>query len=326
MRSPGRDVPRLTIITPVYNEAENLDAYASAVEETILSRGDLDARILLVDDGSSDDSWAKIVELTRRSVRFSGLRLSRNFGVHIALAAGFDNVGEDADIVAVLACDLQDPPLTVLEFVARWREGADIVWGARRERADSGWRRIASHTLDRILRLYAMPRDSKFRTGSFLLIDRVVLECFLKCREHNRVTFALVAWTGFSQDVVYYDRQARLRGRSGWSLGRMISTAYDVFIGFSPFPARVLTGLGFALFGISILVLIYLVTEWFVKNVQPGWTGIMALITVFFGILFMMVGMIAEYLYRIFIETKARPLYFVASRTHPRREDSTQDA
>src|SRR5690348_4717497 len=127
MRSPGRDVPRLTIITPVYNEAENLDAYASAVEETILSRGDLDARILLVDDGSSDDSWAKIVELTRRSVRFSGLRLSRNFGVHIALAAGFDNVGEDANIVAVLACDLQDPPPTVLEFVARWREGADIV-------------------------------------------------------------------------------------------------------------------------------------------------------------------------------------------------------
>jgi dolichol-phosphate mannosyltransferase len=306
--------PRLTLVTPVYNEEDNLDLYAHEVGAVLFGRDDLDTRVLFVDDGSTDRSWAKITELAARSDRFRGLRLSRNFGLHSALAAGLDNVDDESDIVATLACDLQDPPEAVLEFIEAWRKGAQIAWGTRRSRAEHGMRDFISRTMETVLRRYAMPRNSRFTTGSFLLMDRVVLECFRQFREQSRVTFALVAWTGFDQAVVFYDRRARQRGKSGWTLRRMLDTGYDVFVGFSPLPAKLLTLLGFTIFGLSFVFLIYLVGSYFLHNVLPGWTGLMATMTLFFGILFMMLGVMAEYLHRIFLEVKGRPLYFVTSR------------
>jgi glycosyltransferase involved in cell wall biosynthesis len=307
--------PRLTLVTPVYNEEDNLDLYAQEVGAVLFGRDDLDTRVLFIDDGSTDRSWAKITELAARSDRFRGLRLSRNFGAHPALAAGLDSVDASSDMVATLPCDLQDPPETVLEFVDAWRKGAQIVWGARRSRADHGMREVISRPVETVLRRYAMPRNSRFTTGSFLLMDRIVLDCFRQFREHSRVTFALVAWTGFEQTVVLYDRRPRRHGKSGWTIGRMLDIGYDVFVGFSPLPARLLTWIGFAIFGLSFFFLIYLVTFYFLRSVQPGWTGLMTAMTLFFGILFMMLGVMAEYLHRIFLEAKGRPLYFVASRT-----------
>jgi glycosyltransferase involved in cell wall biosynthesis len=307
---------RLVLITPVFNESLNLEACAEAISNIIFAMPEIDGHVIFVDDGSSDDSWVKIEALAARSSRFSGVRLSRNFGAHLALTAGFDHVDASADIVATLACDLQDPAETVLEFVREWRNGADIVWGSRRERADSGPRRLASHLLNFVLKRFAMPPNSKFRTGSFLLMDRTVFDCFLQYREHSRVTFALVAWTGFDQALVHYDRRPRAHGQTRWSFGQMLNTAYDVFIGFSPLPAKFVAMLGFTVFTASILFFIYLFLNWTINDVEPGWTGIMAMMTVLFGMLFMMVGMLAEYLYRIFVETKRRPLYFVAKRTN----------
>lgn len=307
-------IAKLTIVAPVYNESENLPAFFAALQTVLFAAPDLDVRVILVDDGSTDDSWSLIEAFAAAEQRCSGVRLSRNFGAHIALSAGFDHVARDSDMVSTLAVDLQDPPETVLAFVERWRQGADIVWGSRRQRADRTWRRLASGIVERILRNHAMPRQSKFRTGSFLLMDRVVLDCFLQYREHSRVTFALVAWTGFNQAVVDYDRAPRRAGQSGWSFGRLLSSAYDVFIGFSPMPARLLTMLGVGLFALSVAAIGLILGFWLVRDVQPGWTGLMVTITFFFGILFMMIGVIAEYLYRIFIESKNRPLYFVAQR------------
>ena len=307
--------PRLILVTPVYNEEDNLDLFAREVSAVFFGRDDLDTRVIFVDDGSTDRSWAKITELAARSERFKGVRLSRNFGAHPALAAGLDSVDAASDIVATLACDLQDPPEAVLEFVEAWRKGAQIVWGARRSRAERGMREVISRTMETVLRRYAMPRNSRFTTGSFLLMDRVVLECFRQFREHSRVTFALVAWTGFEQAVVHYDRRSRRFGKSGWTLRRMLDTGYDVFVGFSPLPARLLSWIGFAVFGLSLIFLIYLVASYFLHSVQPGWTGLMTAVTLFFGILFMMLGVMAEYLHRIFLEAKGRPLYFVAAHT-----------
>jgi glycosyltransferase involved in cell wall biosynthesis len=315
MPRTAQQSPRLTIVTPVYNEEDNLESYAREVSATFFSRDDLDARVLFIDDGSTDRSWAKISELAAGSDRFTGLRLSRNFGAHPALAAGLDNVDASSDIVATLACDLQDPPQTVLDFVAAWRRGAQVVWGARRNRAEPGWRGMVSRGMETMLRRYAMPRNSRFTTGSFLLMDRRVLECFRQFREHSRVTFALVAWTGFEQAVVDYDRRARKHGRSGWTLGRMLDTGYDVFVGFSAIPAKILTWTGFATFGFSVVFMIYLVLYYLMHNVAPGWTGLMTATTLFFGIVFIMLGVMAEYLGRIFLEVKGRPLYFVAART-----------
>jgi dolichol-phosphate mannosyltransferase len=306
-----QEQPRLVIVTPVHNEADTLNRYVEEVSRLLIARTDVKTRVLFVDDGSSDGSWQIIENLAAKSDAFIGVRLSRNFGAHIALAAGFDHVPSDSDIVATLACDLQDPPATIIEFIQEWRKGADIVWGKRRTRAEKGLRLKASQLLERLVRRYAMPPKSQFQTGSFLLIDRKVLDALRLFREHSRVTFALVAWTGYDQAIVLYDRQPRLGGRSGWTFGQMISTAYDVLIGFSAMPARALTVFGLVMLMGSIVTVAYLVVTWLVSDVQPGWTGLMTTMTLCFGILFVMMGVSFEYLYRILIETKARPLYFV---------------
>jgi glycosyltransferase involved in cell wall biosynthesis len=305
---------KLVVVTPVYNEESTLNSYVEQVSRVLLSRSDVDICILFVDDGSSDGSWDLIQRATDNG-RFASIRLSRNFGPHVALAAGFDHIPADAHAIATLAVDLQDPPETILEFIDEWRKGADIVWGSRRSRADHGLRRTASRVFEIVLRWYAMPADSKFQTGSFFLIDRAVLDCVRLMREHGRVTFALVAWTGFNQTVVAYDRRQRKAGRSGWTPAQMLSTAYDVLIGFSPLPAKLFTRLGIILLFGSILTLIYLVITWLSRDVQPGWTGLMATMILCFGLLFVMLGISFEYLYRIFIETKGRPLYFVSQRS-----------
>src|SRR4051812_710179 len=296
------ELPKLIVITPVYNEAAILPQYVEAVTKTLLSRPDFDARVLLVDDGSDDESWPFIQQFVASSDRLSAVRLSRNFGAHTALTAGFDHIPPDADAVATLACDLQDPPEVILGFLEEWRAGADIVWGARRTRAESGWRQAASRFLEGTLRRYAMPRNSRFQTGSFLLVDRKVVECFRQFREHARSTFALVAWTGFDQAVVSYDRRPRTAGRSGWTFLQMVNSAYDVFMGFSLVPAKLFAVLGFLMFFGSVAAGIYLVTTWFFQDVQPGWTGLITTMTLCFGILFMMVGFIFEYLSRILVE------------------------
>jgi glycosyltransferase involved in cell wall biosynthesis len=304
--------PLLVVVTPVFNEAALLEIYAAEVKRVLLERSDIEVRVILVDDGSSDDSWKIISRLVKADDRFSAVRLSRNFGAHVALAAGFDHVAIDADLIATLACDLQDPPETILEFVEEWRRGANIVWGARRSRLEGAWRRAASRVLEIGLRRYAMPRHSRFQTGSFFLIERIVLDSVRQFREQARVTFALVAWTGFDQSIVPYDRRMRTGGRSGWTFAQMLNTAYDVFIGFSPVPAKVLTAFGFVMLITSIVAVFYLVFTWLVHDVQVGWTGLMATMTLCFGLLFLMIGISFEYLYRIFVETKNRPLYFVS--------------
>jgi dolichol-phosphate mannosyltransferase len=314
--------PVLVVVTPVYNESAVLPRYVDEVTRVLLSRPDITVRVLLVDDGSSDGSWSVIDETVRRSNQFAAIRLSRNFGPHTALAAGFDHVGQDADVVATLACDLQDPPETILAFVEEWRAGADIVWGRRRVRAEPRWRQVVSRSLETLLMRFAMPAGSKLQTGSFLLMDALVLDCVRRFKEQGRVTYALVAWTGFNQSVVAYDRKPRLGGRSGWSFGQMVNAVYDVFIGFSPVPAKLLTAFGFTMLLGSLVTVVYLLTTWLVRDVQPGWTGLMATMTLCFGFLFVMLGVSFEYLYRIFIETKDRPLYFIAHRSgdaRPRR-------
>lgn len=305
-------ISRITVVTPVYNEEDSLPLYLETVRSVLLSRTDVEFDVLLVDDGSTDRSWEIIQHICSADPRFRGLRLSRNFGAHIALCAAFDAVRTDA--VAILACDLQDPPETILEFVDRWKAGADIVWGHRRERQDLLWRRLVSGLFGTAMRRYAMPRGSRFTTGSFLLADRKVVEAVQRMREHSRITFALVAWTGFRQEIVHYDRSRRRTGKSGWTFSRMVLTMYDAFVGFSVLPIRLTTALGMAVSLLNVPLAIYLLTRWWLGHPLPGYTSVMLVLTVFFGIQFLLMGLIGEYLYRIYLESMRRPLYFVAER------------
>lgn len=310
-----RDRPVVTIVTPVFNEEPNLDDYAEEVRRTLLSRPDVEFRVLLVDDGSRDRSWQRIEALSHNDPRFRGIRLSRNFGAHAALSAGFAHVDADADAVATLACDLQDPPETVIEFVEQWRAGAQIVWGQRRSRSDRRWKVAASRSFNAALRRYAMPEGSLFTTGSFLLLDREVLECVNRFPEHNRITWALVAWTGFDQARVQYDRRARVKGASGWNFRKMMKAMYDAFIGLSTLPIRVMKFAAGAAFVVSLLLVVYLLVVAALGTRVAGWTSQMLLLSAFFAIQFSLMAIVGEYLHRIYAESVRRPLYFVSRRT-----------
>jgi len=303
--------PYITVVTPVHNEEAGLDVYRQTVERVLFSQEDVRFDVLFVDDGSSDGSWRIIERICQENPRYRALRLSRNFGPHVALSAGIQHCHSDA--VCTLAADLQDPVETLLRFVAKWKGGAQIVFGRRRTRNDVAWRKWASSVFTRLVRKYAMPLGSRFTTGSFFLIDRLVIDAFRQFSEHNRIVFALVAWTGFEQDVVDYDRQARQSGTSGWTFGRMIKAMYDAFIGFSRLPAVLMTAMGAILFLLTLLMAVALTVIRLVDStVLPGWTGIMVALCLFFGITFFMLGIIGEYLARIYVESTGRPLYFVS--------------
>jgi dolichol-phosphate mannosyltransferase len=276
-------------------------------------------QVLFVEDGSVDDSWARIRELAARDSRFRGIRLSRNYGSHVAISAGFAHA-TDADAVATLACDLQDPPEVVSQFIDTWMAGAEIVWGRRRSRDEATWRVRTSRLFEGLIRRFAMPPGSRFATGSFLLVDRKVADCFSRFQEQNRVTFALVAWTGFSEAVVEYDRMSRRFGVSGWTYQRMVKTMYDTLIGFSQMPIRLMTMTGAMVSLLTVPLASYLLFHYLTGRPLLGWTSVMLAVTLFFGLQFLMMGIVGEYLYRIYAEVVRRPLYFVsASTSEPER-------
>lgn len=304
---------RVQIVTPVYNEEASLPFFIEEVRKTLFSVRHYEFQVLFIEDGSSDRSWEIIKDTCRTDPHFEGIRFSRNFGSHIALSAGFYR--SDADVVCTLACDLQDPPEVILQFLEKWKTGAKIVWGRRRTRDDSRWRMLASNFFFRLVRRYAMPQRSKFSTGSFLLVDRQVADCFRQFHECNRITFAIVAWTGFDQAVVDYDRKQRSSGTSGWNFSKMIKTMYDAFIGFSFLPTRLMTLLGIGVSLLTIPLAVYLLLSWITGDPLPGWTGLMLALTFFFALQFLLMGIVGEYLYRIYAEVVRRPLYIISDKT-----------
>lgn len=311
--------PVVIVLTPVYNEEESLPVYEKTVSEVLLSSTDFHFKILLIDDGSTDRSWELIKDICARRPDFSGIRLSRNYGSHIALSAGFANA--EGDAFATLACDLQDPPEVILRFLGEWKSGAQIVWGSRNSRKDELWRVIASNLFYRIIKRFAMPKGSRFTTGSFFLIDRQVAACFRQFQENNRITFALVAWTGFEQRVVEYDRRKRLKGKSGWTFFKMLRSMYDTFIGFSLLPVRIMTLLGVSSFIATIPLSAYVLLSKINGHPVPGWAGLMFTLSFFFGIQFLLMGITGEYLYRIYSEVVKRPIYFLSDKANMTRLD-----
>jgi dolichol-phosphate mannosyltransferase len=305
--------PRIDVVSPLFNEEANFDLFVAAIEREVLTYGEIDWHFLFIDDGSTDRTWEMIERQCSIAPRFRGIRLSRNFGFHAAVAAGIEHSVGDA--VATLAADLQDPPGTLVAFAEAWLRGADIVWGWRRSRAEPRWRIVASNMFATLIRRFAMPRGSKFTTGSFLLIDRKIVRCLRLMPEHTRVTFARVAWTGFKQEVVLFDRALRHSGRSKFSFGKLLSTSYDTFVAYSTLLPRLVTILGLLSATIGFGLGAYSVINWLLTSTVPGWTGLMVTFTVFFGINFLILGTMTEYLLRIYLESTARPPYLIANDT-----------
>ena len=305
---------RVTVVTPVYNEEQNLDDFFEAVQRKIISNKKYAFEVLLIDDGSSDKSWEMIRSYSLKDKHFKGIKLSKNHGSHHALAAGFSFARGDA--IATLACDLQDPPDMINRFLEQWEKGVDIAWGVRKKREDSRWRIVTSKIFEYLIRKWAAPPDSKFATGSFLLMDRKVLNYYNNLKEQNRVTFAIIAYLGFTQSQVLYERKARVKGKSGWNFTKMIKAMYDTIIGFSYVPIRVLTFLSIIAMAAVIPLGIYVFCLYFSGGTRNiGWVSVILTITLFGSLILFNLSFVLEYLMRVYSNTTQRPIYIISETT-----------
>jgi polyisoprenyl-phosphate glycosyltransferase len=302
--------PLIAIVVPVFNERENLRPFYDAVADVIGLMPEYDWEFMFVDDGSRDGSFDAVSALRDRDGRVQALRFPRNFGSHIAIAAGIDHCRGDAAIV--MAADRQDPPSLIREFVRCWREGYDVVWGARTGRDDDALRSWGMSMFYRLVRRFAIPTYPAGGTGSFCLISRPVIDVFRQCQERNRLTFGLVAWSGFRETSVLYHRPRRLIGSSNWTVRKMFKAAIDTFISFSSVPIRTISVLGLLVSALSFLFGVYVfINQVFFGTRVQGWTSVMLTVLLLGGVQLLMIGVLGEYLQRILDEARGRPLYIL---------------
>ena len=305
----------LGIVIAAYNEADALPAMHARLSRVLDAMG-LPAQVVYVDDGSRDATWQVLGAIAAGDPRVRLLRLSRNFGKELALTAGLDHV--DADAVVVLDADGQDPPELLPEFVARWREGHDVVYGTRASRDGESWLKRATasafyRTINRVSNT-GIPAD----TGDCRLMSRRVVESLRGLRERQRFMKGLFAWVGFPNTSIAYRREARIAGRSKFNYWRLWNFALEGITGFSTAPLRVATyvGLGTALLAFGYGMWIIAKTLAWGDPVQ-GWPTMMAVVLFLGGVQLMALGVIGEYLGRLYLEAKQRPLYLVQERREP---------
>jgi glycosyltransferase involved in cell wall biosynthesis len=302
----------ITLVVPVLNEADGLDALAAALHR-VLDPQDFDWAVLFVDDGSTDGTLAGIRALNAKDPRFTAISFSRNFGKEIAIAAGLRNATGDA--VVVLDADLQHPPDIIPTFVARWREGAKVVFGQRQNRdSDSFARKLYSRVFHAVFRRIAQTR-LPLGVVDFLLMDRQAVDAINRLGERTRFSKGLYAWIGFPSVVVPFDSPDRFVGTSRWSFMKLASFALDGFVSFSSMPLKVWSYLGAV---VSLAALAYgayfLIRTLIFQADVPGFPSLIVSIMFFAGVQLISLGIIGEYLARIYEEVKARPLYLVADR------------
>lgn len=304
--------PRYSFVVPLFDEEQTIPELGARLA-AVMDDLDGEAEAVLVDDGSSDRTFALMTQLHERDPRFRLLRLSRNFGHQVAITAGLDHA--EGDAVVIMDGDLQDPPEVAHELIARWREGYEVVYGVRADRSDaeSFLKRIATSSFYRVLRRLT-ELDIPVDVGDFRLVDRQALTEFRKLREHDRYVRGLFAWVGFSQIGVPYKRDPRYAGRTKYPFRKLVKLGADGVIGFSKVPLKLALTFGFVF---SIAAFLYGVSA-VVKRVLgigyvPGWASVVAVVTFIGGVQLIVVGVMGIYVGRIYDEVKRRPLYVVRS-------------
>ncbi|CAA9332988.1 MAG: Glycosyltransferase [uncultured Lysobacter sp.] len=301
---------RLTVLVAAYNEAASLPVLHPRILSALDALAGFDTRVLYVDDGSRDATWTVLQQFAARDTRVSVLRLSRNFGKEAALTAGLDRIEDSA--VVILDADGQDPPELIGQFVAKWREGFDDVYGTRIEREGEGWiKRATAHVFYRVIgRLSNTPIPAD--TGDFRLLSPRAVAALRELRERHRFMKGLFGWIGFNRTSIAYQRESRLAGASKFNLWRLWNFAIEGITSFSTAPLRlstylgVLTALVAFVYGIWIIVKAML---W--GDPVAGWPTMMSVILFLGGTQLVALGLIGEYLGRLYEESKRRPLYLI---------------
>lgn len=301
--------PTYSFVIPILNEVDTLPELFRRLSSVMIEL-DGPAEVILVDDGSTDGSFAALEKQNSQDPRFKALRLSRNFGHQLALTAGLDHATGDA--VVIMDGDLQDPPEVVLQLAAKWREGFDVVYAVRARRAgETRLKRLTARWFYRSLSRLSeidMPLDA----GDFRIVDRRAVDAVTGMREHARYLRGMFSWVGFEQTSVEYDRDKRVAGETKFPFMKMLRFAFDGIISFSAMPLRFMLTLGFATavlsFTLGILAIGLKIGGVFAA---PGWASVAVAISFLGGAQLTVLGVLGEYIARIHEEVKQRPLYLV---------------
>ena len=299
----------LSLVVPMYNEEDNVGEFYARVKAVLEQLGET-WEIVCVNDGSRDATLAQLVALNRADARVKVINLSRNFGKEIALTAGIDHACGQA--VIPIDADLQDPPELIAELVAKWREGNDVVNATRRSRQGESWlKRITAGAFYRVLENMAdisIPRN----TGDFRLLARPVVDALKRMPERTRFMKGLFAWVGFKQATVLYDRHPRYAGQTKWNYWRLWNFAIDGIVSFSTVPLKVWSYFGLGVAALAFLYALFLAVRTMLYGIDvPGYASLMVVVLFLGGIQLITLGVLGEYLGRIYDETKRRPLYIV---------------
>ena len=300
-----------SIVIPVYNEQETLEQLYQRLAP-VLDSLDAPSEVILVNDGSRDQSLAIMKAISERDRRFQVISLSRNFGHQMALTAGCDYARGAATIT--MDADLQDPPEVILEMVGKWQEGFELIYAVRRNRdVDSLFKKYSAIAFYHVLKKLASIQ-APINSADFRLVDRKVLNAFRRLREKNRYIRGLYSWLGYKQTEVYYDREARYAGETKYPFFKMLNLAFDAIVSFSNIPLKLCFSVG-----LIVALLSFCYGTWIIiaKSLDldtyiSGWASLAVLMSFLGGVHMFLIGVLGEYLSRIYDEVRGRPLYLVS--------------
>ncbi|MGE4432098.1 MAG: glycosyltransferase family 2 protein [Sphingobium sp.] len=301
--------PAISVVIPCFNEESNLETLVSRVKAVCTSTVSDSYEIILVNDGSRDRSWPFIAQLADTSSHIVGVNLARNYGHQLALSAGLQICR--GDIVMVMDADLQDPPELLPDFLAKMAEGYDVVYGQRISRAgETMFKRASAGLFYRVLQRLVdveVPRD----TGDFRVMSRRIVDHLNAMPERYRFVRGMVSWIGFNQVALPYERKARFSGQSNYPLTKMIAFALDAVTSFSTLPLRFTAHLGLIAGAMGLVTLAWVFISYLMGNALTGWTSIAGLVLIMGSLQLLMLGIFGEYLGRMYMESKHRPLFII---------------
>ena len=305
----GRSLRSLSVVAPVYNEVELVEEFHRRVAAALAG---IEFELVLVDDGSTDGTAEALERIAANDRRVRVVQLSRNFGHQAAITAGLDHARGDATVM--IDADLQDPPELIPEMVERWREGSDVVYAVRRARAGETRAKLA--TANWFYRLFSRLAqiDLDRNAGDFRLLDRRALDALNAMPERNRFLRGMTVWVGFTQTAVAYDRDPRLAGETKYTMHRMVRFALDALVSFSHVPLQAATVAGFIFAAIAFLGIPVAIGFRIAGEFVPGITTVLLAVLLLGGIQLIAIGVIGEYLGRVYDEVKRRPMYVVRTR------------
>ncbi len=302
--------PLLSVVVPLYNEEQVISEMYSRLR-SVLELNGVDYEVVLINDGSRDRTEELAKALCRKDPRVKLITFSRNFGHQIAVTAGLDRAAGQA--VVVIDADLQDPPEVIVEMIRKWREGCHVVYGARvKRKGESLFKRLTAAAYYRLIRRLTKV-DIPVDTGDFRLMDRQVVDQLLVMREQHRFVRGMVSWIGFKQEKVEYVREGRFAGETKYPFRKMVRFAIDGILSFSEIPLKISSVFGLLCAALSFALIVYglIVKLFYPDHAIAGWASVFVAVLFLGGVQLMCVGILGEYLGRVYDEIKGRPLYIV---------------